>query len=113
MKAILLALAILGGATDRPAVPQTYRLDLAVAELDLTAERSRQAPRWLAEPVVVTQSGRPAYFRAGTKVAALLEEPTGVTGPGVAQPRFGLEVRVTPIRLPSGQLRVEVTGEWV
>ena len=58
-------------------------------------------------------ASRPAVFRAGTNPAAVLNEPTGINGPGVAQLRSGLEVGVTPIRLDDGRVRVEVSGEWV
>lgn len=62
----------------------------------LQALRSEGVAKFLAEPRVVTQSGRVAFFRAGGQ-QAILSGTSGITGPGVQLVPFGTELEVVPI----------------
>lgn len=62
----------------------------------LQALRTEGVAKFLAEPRVVTQTGRPAFFRAGGQ-QAILSATSGITGPGVQLVPFGTELEVVPI----------------
>jgi pilus assembly protein CpaC len=62
----------------------------------LQALKTEGVAKFLAEPRVVTQSGRVAFFRAGGQ-QAILSGTSGITGPGVQLVPFGTELEVVPI----------------
>jgi pilus assembly protein CpaC len=62
----------------------------------LQALRTEGVAKFLAEPRVVTQTGRTAFFRAGGQ-QAILSSTSGITGPGVQLVPFGTELEVVPI----------------
>ncbi len=73
----------------------------------LRALRTEGIARFLAEPRVVTQSGRPAFFRAGGQ-QAIISGTSGITGPGVQLVPFGTELEVLPIVYGNGNIWLEI-----
>ncbi len=73
----------------------------------LRAFRSEGVAKFLAEPKVVTQSGRPAFFRAGGQQATL-GPASGINGPGVPLVPFGTELEVVPIVYGNGKIWLEI-----
>ncbi len=60
----------------------------------------------LAEPTLVTVSGRPAYFQAGGEIPVLI--PQGLGTVAVEYRRFGTQVDFVPVVLGNGNVRLEV-----
>lgn len=75
--------------------------------LALQALRTEGLAKFLAEPKVVTQTGRPAFFRAGGQ-QAVLSGTSGITGPGVTYVPFGTELEVLPIVYGNGMIWLEI-----
>ncbi len=73
----------------------------------LQALRTEGLAKFLGEPRVVTQTGRPAFFRAGGQ-QAILSSTSGITGPGVQLVPFGTELEVVPIVYGNGQIWLEI-----
>lgn len=73
----------------------------------LRALRTEGVAKFIAEPRVVTQTGRPAFFRAGGQ-QAILSATSGITGPGVQLVPFGTELEVLPIVYGNGQIWLEI-----
>ena len=73
----------------------------------MQALRTEGIAKFIAEPRVVTQSGRPAFFRAGGQ-QAILSTTSGITGPGVQLVPFGTELEVLPIVYGNGQIWLEI-----
>ncbi|MBP3953851.1 pilus assembly protein N-terminal domain-containing protein [Gemmata sp. G18] len=73
----------------------------------LRALRSEGVAKFLAEPRVVTQTGRPAFFRAGGQ-QAILSSTSGITGPGVTLVPFGTELEVVPIVYGNGSIWLDI-----
>ncbi|MBN9122529.1 MAG: pilus assembly protein N-terminal domain-containing protein [Planctomycetes bacterium] len=73
----------------------------------LQALRTEGVAKFLAEPRVVTQTGRPAFFRAGGQ-QAILSGTSGITGPGVQLVPFGTELEVVPIVYGNGQIWLDI-----
>jgi pilus assembly protein CpaC len=73
----------------------------------LQALRSEGVAKFIAEPRVVTQTGRPAFFRAGGQ-QAILSGTSGITGPGVQLVPFGTELEVLPIVYGNGMIWLEI-----
>jgi pilus assembly protein CpaC len=73
----------------------------------LQALRQEGLAKFLSEPRVVTQTGRPAFFRAGGQ-QAILGPASGITGPGVQLVPFGTELEVTPVVYGNGMIWLEV-----
>ncbi|QJW93962.1 type II and III secretion system protein family protein [Frigoriglobus tundricola] len=73
----------------------------------LQALRTEGVAKFLAEPKVVTQSGRPAFFRAGGQ-QAILSGTSGITGPGVQLVPFGTELEVAPIVYGNGKIWLDI-----
>ena len=63
--------------------------------------------KFLSEPRVTTQTGRPAFFRVGGQ-QAILGPATGITGPGVQLVPFGTELEVVPIVHGNGKIWLEI-----
>ncbi|HVK18149.1 MAG TPA: hypothetical protein VM533_14490, partial [Fimbriiglobus sp.] len=73
----------------------------------LRALRTEGVAKFLAEPRVVTQTGRPAFFRAGGQ-QAVISATSGITGPGVQLVPFGTELEVLPIVYGNGMIWLEI-----
>lgn len=73
----------------------------------LQALRTEGITKFLAEPRVVTQTGRPAFFRVGGQ-QAIISGTSGITGPGVQLVPFGTELEVTPIVYGNGMVWLEI-----
>ena len=73
----------------------------------LRALRTENVAKFLAEPRIVTQTGRPALFRSGGQ-QAILGPSSGINGPGVVLVPFGTEVEVLPIVYGNGQIWLEI-----
>ncbi|MBN9523843.1 hypothetical protein J0H58_35925 [bacterium] len=73
----------------------------------LQALRTEGLAKFLAEPRVVTQSGRPAQFLAGGR-QAVLGPASGINGPGVVFEQVGTQLNVVPIVMGNGKVWLEV-----
>ncbi|MDY3554971.1 hypothetical protein R5W24_004103 [Gemmata sp. JC717] len=73
----------------------------------LRALRTEGVAKFLAEPRVVTQTGRPAFFRAGGQ-QAIISGSSGITGPGVTLQPFGTELTVVPIVYGNGLIWLDI-----
>lgn len=73
----------------------------------LQALRNEGIAKFIAEPRVVTQTGRPAFFRAGGQ-QAIISGTSGITGPGVQLVPFGTELEVLPIVYGNGMIWLEI-----
>lgn len=73
----------------------------------LQALRTEGVAKFLAEPRVVTQTGRPAFFRAGGQ-QAILSGTSGITGPGVQLVPFGTSLEVVPIVYGNGMIWLDI-----
>jgi pilus assembly protein CpaC len=73
----------------------------------MRALRTEGLAKFLAEPRVVTQTGRIAQFRAGGQ-QAILSPASGINGPGVQLQPFGTELDVLPIVYGNGQIWLEI-----
>ncbi len=73
----------------------------------LRALRTEGVAKFLAEPRVVTQTGRPAFFRAGGQ-QAIISGTSGITGPGVTLQPFGTELEVVPIVYGNGMIWLDI-----
>ena len=86
-------------------------LQLGIAPAQLTtalqALRTEGVAKFLAEPRVVTQTGRPAFFRAGGQQATV-SATSGISGPGSQLVPFGTELEVLPIVYGNGQIWLEI-----
>jgi len=94
-----------------PTVSPNANLQLAIVPanffLAMQALRTEGVAKFLAEPKVVTQTGRQASFRAGGQ-QAILSSTSGITGPGVTLVPFGTELDVTPIVYGNGMIWLEI-----
>jgi pilus assembly protein CpaC len=99
------------GATGGPTFSSNANLQLAVTPdkffAALQALRTEGVAKFLAEPRVVTQTGRPAFFRAGGQ-QAIVSGTSGITGPGVQLVPFGTELEVVPIVYGNGQIWLDI-----
>lgn len=73
----------------------------------LQALRTEGIAKFIAEPRVVTQTGRPAFFRAGGQ-QAVISGTSGITGPGVQLVPFGTELEVVPVVYGNGMIWLEI-----
>jgi pilus assembly protein CpaC len=78
------------------------------AQFLLRALRDEQLAKLLAEPKLVTLSGRPAHFLSGGQ-QAILSAAGGLGGPGVTFREVGTEVSFLPIVLGNGKIYLEVS----
>ena len=76
----------------------------------LQALRTEGLAKFLAEPRVVTQTGRPAFFLAGGR-QAVLSSSSGINGPGVAFEQVGTQLEVLPIVYANGQIWLEINPQ--
>lgn len=77
----------------------------------LRALRTEGVAKFLSEPKVITQSGRPAQLLAGGQ-QAILGQSSGINGPGVQLEQVGTQVNVLPIVLGNGKIYLEVTPRF-
>jgi pilus assembly protein CpaC len=73
----------------------------------IRALRSENLAKLLAEPKIVTQTGRPAYIRSGGR-QAVLSATSGITGPGVTYEPIGTTLEVLPIVQGDGKILLEI-----
>jgi pilus assembly protein CpaC len=100
------------GGAQGPMFSSTANLQLAITPNRffgaLQALRTEGVAKFLAEPRVVTQTGRPAFFRAGGQ-QAILSGTSGITGPGVQLVPFGTQLEVVPIVYGNGQIWLDIS----
>jgi pilus assembly protein CpaC len=72
----------------------------------IDALRQYQLAKVMAEPDIVTVSGRPAYFNSGGEFPILI--PSGLGTVSVDFKKFGTQVDFVPIVLGNGNIRLEV-----
>lgn len=77
----------------------------------LRALRTEGLAKFISEPKVITQSGRPAQLLAGGQQATL-GQSSGINGPGVTLEQVGTQVNVIPIVLGNGKIYLEVTPRF-
>jgi pilus assembly protein CpaC len=101
-----------GAAGQAPIFSANANLQLAITPGKffgaLQALRTEGVAKFLAEPRVVTQTGRPAFFRAGGQ-QAILSGTSGITGPGVQLVPFGTQLEVVPIVYGNGQIWLDIS----
>lgn len=73
----------------------------------LRALKTEGLAKYLAEPKVVTQTGRPAYFLSGGR-QAVLGPASGINGPGVQFEQVGTQLEVLPIVYGNNQIWLEI-----
>jgi pilus assembly protein CpaC len=73
----------------------------------LRALKTEGLAKFLSEPKVITQSGRPAILRAGGQ-QAILGPSSGVNGPGVVLEEIGTTLAVLPIVFGNGKIYLDV-----
>jgi pilus assembly protein CpaC len=72
----------------------------------LDALRQYQMAKVMAEPTLVTVSGRPAFFNSGGEFPILI--PSGLGTTSVDFKKFGTQVDFVPVVLDNGNIRLEV-----
>ncbi|NCC94154.1 MAG: type II and III secretion system protein family protein, partial [Opitutae bacterium] len=72
----------------------------------LDAMRQDQLMKILAEPTLVTVSGRPAFFQVGGEFPILVPQSLGTVS--IEYKKFGTQVDFVPIVLGNGRIRLEV-----
>jgi pilus assembly protein CpaC len=77
----------------------------------IQALRSEGLAKFLSEPKVITQSGRPAFIRAGGQ-QAVLGPSSGINGPGVILENVGTQLEVLPIVFGNGKIYLEVNPQF-
>lgn len=100
MNAILVALAVFGAA-DVAAKPRGFRVEVTVCEGDPQGNRADGTIVHLAEVVVVTPAGQPAFVRNARGVLR------GPGGQGIVA-QLGTDLELVPYVLPTGDLLVEL-----
>jgi pilus assembly protein CpaC len=100
-----------------PGVPNAFPTNLLVGVINnragflsfLEALRQESLVKLIAEPRLVTSSGRPASFLAGGEQAVPV--PAGLGQVGVQFEEFGTRLNFIPIVLGNGRIRMEVEPE--
>ena len=77
----------------------------------LRALRSDGLAKYLSEPKVVTQSGRPAVLKIGGQQATV-GPSSGINGPGVILEQVGTQLEVLPIVFGNGKIYLEVNPQF-
>ena len=73
----------------------------------LEAMRRDNLAKILAEPTLITISGRPAYFQSGGEIPVVTSGGVGVA-PNTKYKNYGTEIDFVPIVLGNGNIRLEV-----
>lgn len=125
ISSVLPGLAVSTGLSDRlfagaavpPAIPSA-QANIIIAGIvpnsflgALRALRTEGVARFLSEPKVITQTGRPALLRAGGQ-QAVLGPAAGINGPGVILEQIGTQLEVLPIVFGNGKIYLEVTPQF-
>lgn len=103
-------LGLVGPATVTPSADANLQFGIVPAQFfgALRALRTEGLAKFLAEPRVVTQTGRPAQFLAGGR-QAVLSASSGINGPGVSFETVGITLDVLPIVYGNNQIWLEVS----
>ena len=105
--------ALAGPATSVTPSPSA-NIQFAVAPTQffgaLQALKTEGLAKYLAEPRVVTQTGRPAFFLAGGR-QAVLGPASGINGPGVQFEQVGTQLEVLPIVYGNNQIWLEINPQ--
>lgn len=106
------ALAPFGGALTPAMTPGPVpNIQFGIVPANVTAAlkalRTEGLAKFLSEPKLVTQTGRPAFFRSGGQQATL-GPASGINGPGVILQPVGTEVEVLPIVYANNKIYLEV-----
>lgn len=91
-----------GGQTIGFSVVDDSNAFLGVVE----ALRQDNLMKVLAEPTLVTVSGRPAFFNVGGEIPVLVPQSLGTVS--IEWKKFGTQIDFVPIVLGNGQIRLEV-----
>jgi hypothetical protein len=105
---VMLALAAAGRLAER-ADPPLLQIDVVLCQGDPLGSRVEGTMKYLAEPRVVTQSGRLACFRSGGP-EAILGGTSGITGPGVQLNPAAIDLEILPVACANGKVGMEVRG---
>ena len=103
MNAVLFGLLVAAGAVNDRANPPLLQIDVLVCQGDPLGSRAEGTVKYLAEPRIVTQSGRSAMFRTGASVL----DPAGDKK---AAEWVGTTVDFLPIAYPNGKVWVDVNA---
>ena len=100
-----------GGYRATPAIIPAGNLSFGIVPANLVvalrALRSEGLAKFLSEPKITTQSGRPAFFRVGGQ-QAVLGPASGINGPGVQLQPVGTSLEVLPIVFGNGKIYLEI-----
>ena len=103
--------SIIGGLISQGGVSDSANLQVGIVPsnffLALRALRTEGLAKFLAEPKLVTQSGRAASIHAGGQ-QAIISPQSGITGPGAELRDVGTSVDVLPIVMGNGKIYLEV-----
>jgi pilus assembly protein CpaC len=77
----------------------------------LRALRTEGLAKFVSEPKVITQSGRPAFLRVGGQ-QAILGPSSGINGPGAVLKEVGTQMEVLPIVFGNGKIYLEVNPQF-
>ena len=83
----------------------------ANASAAIRALRNEGLAKFLSEPKVITQSGRPALLRIGGQQATI-GPSSGINGPGVVLEQVGTQLEVLPIVFGNGKIYLEVNPQF-
>lgn len=101
----------LGGITPAATANLVAGIVPANTLIALRALRTEGLAKFLSEPKVITQTGRPAFLRAGGQ-QAILSPSSGINGPGVVLENVGTQLEVLPIVLGNGKIYLEVNPQF-
>lgn len=109
------AAGVLSAVTDNPAeLGGNFRFNVINGPTTffgvLEAMRHDNMAKLLAEPTLVTVSGRPASFQCGGEVPVVTGGAVGVS-PNTTYKPYGTQVDFVPIVLGNGRIRLEVRPE--
>ena len=103
-----------GGAGAFTALP-TANLQVGIVPASTTfalrALRTEGLAKFVSEPKVVTQSGRPALLRVGGQQATV-GPAAGITGAGAVLEEVGTQMEVLPIVFGNGKIYLEVNPQF-
>ena len=104
-----------GGVFTAPITPTSANIAVGIVPagfvLAIQALKTEGLAKFLSEPKVITQTGRPALLRAGGQ-QAVLGQASGINGPGVTLEPVGTTLEVLPIVFGNGKIYLEVTPQF-
>jgi pilus assembly protein CpaC len=105
-----------GGAFEAPINPSSFsNIVVGIVPANAVAAfrflRTEGLAKFLSEPRVITQSGRPAFLRAGGQ-QAVIGPNSGINGPGVVLENVGTQLEVLPIVFGNGKIYLEVNPQF-